>query len=101
MNVACIAVLAQAGFAPVSGARMVARRAARGRAAIGASHARLMPFQRSMIYMGSIAGMTMSDIVGKVQKSDGSFPSVRVAWRNADRLSSPSERLRAANPRQN
>ena len=51
---------------------MVARRAARGRAATGASHARLMPFQRSMIYMGSIAGMTMSDIAGKVQKSDGS-----------------------------
>ena len=58
---------------------MVARRAARGRAATGASHARLMPFQRSMIYMGSIAGMTMSDIAGKVQKSDGSFPSVNVA----------------------
>ena len=80
---------------------MVARRAARGRAATGASHARLTPFQRSMIYMGSIAGMAMSDIAGKVQKSDGNFPLVRVAWRNADRLSSPSERLRAANPRQN
>ena len=51
---------------------MVARRAARGRAATGASHARLTPFQRSMIYMGSIASMTMLDIVGKVQKSDGS-----------------------------
>ena len=46
---------------------MVARRAARGRAAIGASHARRTPFQRGMIYMGSIAGMAMSDIVGKVQ----------------------------------
>ncbi|CAK0893334.1 unnamed protein product, partial [Prorocentrum cordatum] len=57
---------------------MVARRVARGRAAAKASHARLTPFQRGMIYMGSLAGMTMTDIAASVQKCDGSFPSVNV-----------------------
>ena len=57
---------------------MVARRSARRRAAAGASHARLSPFQRGMIYMGSLAGMTLADIAAKVQKSDGSLPSVNV-----------------------
>eukprot|EP00959_Pyramimonas_sp_CCMP1952_P423475 8870594-Pyramimonas_sp.AAC.1 len=70
----------RAGTPPRGGPRgaMVARRVARGRAAAKASHARLTPFQRGMIYMGSLAGMTMTDIAASVQKCDGSFPSVNV-----------------------
>ena len=65
---------------PPAGPRgaMVARRTARGRADADVSHARLSPFQRGMIYMGSLAGMTMTDIAAKVRKSDGCFPSVNV-----------------------
>lgn len=43
-----------------------------------ASHARLTPFQRGMVYMGSLAGMSLSDIAEKVRKSGGGSPSKSV-----------------------
>ena len=38
---------------------------------------RLTPFQRGMIFMGSLAGLSPTDIAGKLEKQGGGHPSVQ------------------------